>query len=219
MFRGGLSTLILVGIRPLLMPKVAVDSLDKETSARNSSVCGSSGGYSYSSIRSRRSFIFRSFSWVLRNKVLLFLSKALLFLSTTAESELSGYFECPTALAEADEPLLAVGDTLFAAADGGRGWPSIVLKRSPPARCMAGRVKSPPPMLASVMAVGSLRDLMLFELFYVSNENTKSYIRLVLLAGLDLSRPMTKGTTTRHLLLTNFDAWTNLWTKVQRFIM
>jgi hypothetical protein len=38
---------------------------------------------------------------------------------------------------------------------------------------MAGRVKSPPPMLASVMAVGSLRDLMLFELFYVSNENTK----------------------------------------------
>ena len=84
--------------------------------------------------------------------------KTLLFLSVAAASELSGCFECPVALAEADadEQLLEVNETLFAAVDGGRGSPSIVLKRWPPARWMAGRVKSPPPMLASIMAIGRL---------------------------------------------------------------
>ena len=83
--------------------------------------------------------------------------KTLLFLSTAAASEISGCFECPVALADADadEQLLEVNDTPFAAVDGGRGSQSIVLKRWPPARCMAGRVKScAPPMLASITAVG-----------------------------------------------------------------
>ena len=126
------------------------DDKDKEASTSNSSVCGYSGGNSYSFIWSRYCFIFRAFSWDLRKKTLL-------FLSTAAASELSGCFECPVALAEADadEQLLAVNDTLFAAVDGERGSPSIVLKRWPPVRCMAGRVKScAPPMLASIMAVG-----------------------------------------------------------------
>ena len=77
-----------------------------------------------------------------------------------AAGALISCFECPMALAEADDSLLAMGDTLFASVDGGRGSPSINLKRCPPARCKAGRMKSPPPMLASVMAVDRHRDLM-----------------------------------------------------------
>lgn len=55
--------------------------------------------------------------------------KNLLFLSTVAADALVGYFECSMALAEADKSLLAMGDTFFAAVDGGCGSPSIVLKR------------------------------------------------------------------------------------------
>ncbi len=68
-----------------------------------------------------------------------------LLLAAVAVSELSGCFECPAALAEEDESLLAVDDTMFAAVDGRRGSPSITRKR-------------PLPMLASIMAVGSLRE-------------------------------------------------------------
>ena len=65
--------------------------------------------------------------------------------SAVAVSELSGCFECSAALAEEDESLLAVYDTMFAAVDGRRGSPSITRKH-------------PLPMLASIMAVGSLRE-------------------------------------------------------------
>lgn len=69
-------------------------------------------------------------------------------------------FECPAALAEEDESLLAVDDTMFAAVDGRRGSPSITRKH-------------PLPMLASIMAVGSLRETW-YSFYFMS---TKAEIR------------------------------------------
>jgi hypothetical protein len=80
--------------------------------------------------------------------------KNLLFLSTVAAGTLVGCFECPMALAEADKSLLAMGDAFFSAVDGGRGSPSIILKRWPLARCRVGRAL---PLLASTKAIGRLR--------------------------------------------------------------
>jgi hypothetical protein len=75
--------------------------------------------------------------------------KKLLFLSMVAAGALVGCIECMTALAEAHELLLAMGDTLFATV-GARGSPSIFLKRWPPVRRMAGRGVILPPMLAFI---------------------------------------------------------------------
>ncbi len=77
-------------------------------------------------------------------------------MSTVAAGALIGCFECPAALVEADESLVAMGDTILAAVDGARGSPSIILKRWLPARCMAERAMIPAPMLASIMAIGCL---------------------------------------------------------------
>ena len=66
-------------------------------------------------------------------------------------SALIGYAKCPMALTEADDLLLAMDDALLAAVDRELGSPSIILKRWPPARCMAGRANSLPPMLASII--------------------------------------------------------------------
>ena len=75
------------------------------------------------------------------------------FSSTVVAGALVSCFEGLMVLAEADDLLLAMGDTMFASVDGGRDSPSIILKRCRPVHCMAGWMKSPPPVLASVMAV------------------------------------------------------------------
>ena len=84
-----------------------------------------------------------------------------LLLSTVAVSELSGCFECQAALAEADDSLLVMDDSVCVSVDGWRGAPSNTRKREPPSRCMSGRSKPPLSMSASMMAVASLRGFRL----------------------------------------------------------
>jgi hypothetical protein len=122
--------------------------MDKEASMPHSTVFGLSGLHSYSFIWLRYCFSLRMCFLGLQMKLI---QMKILLLCTVAASVLSGCF------VEADKLLLAMGDTLFAAVYSCCGLPSITLKRWPPVHCMAGWVKSPPPMLASIMAVGSLQ--------------------------------------------------------------